>query len=497
MREDTALAEILPQFSLNHLFTYWPITSTVLGNVWFFVILITILTLFILCAILMIKYVPFILKDIKNLSNQGIPSFGLKLWIALIIVLPAFFNAGPLWFALWWIIILWGYVNKAEKKIAWIIIFTIMMSSWIAHIGAGFVTYAQTGMNREIFFVEHGIETPRDTICLASWIKDHPADAEPMNALAKTKGDKFRASAELIHKALDLNPDNPRYYNNLGITLIHMGKDTKAIQSFKNSATLDPNDMVYHYNLSRLYQSMYNFSEAQNAIARAGSIDPKRVSLYLDQEEHRKNRYIHAKVPVPVYLARQMHQSSELQEVSGELWAIALGVTKKSHAMPLAACVALILFLLDYMPKEKFTKQCSRCGNLFYAGTTSTTGLPLCLQCHWINTKSKDHMNPVINAKIEEIKQFRSNISSYTARLDLVLPGMGCIIGNKTSRGVFRVLILSMGIIMVITGGCILSSFIQTGLHPCIYIRITGVVILAVLYLRAWKSPPIHYDYRT
>ena len=482
--------------SLSTCLGLWPCLTTVLGNGYFFVITTTILVMFLMGVCLVFKYTPHLMTDLRNLSNREIPEIGLRLWVAFILVLPVFFGAGPLLFTLWWFIVFWVYMNRAERPIGYVLLAVILMSGWIAHVGAGFITYADNQLNREIFCTEHGIGDTRDTLEIAAWVQQHPADGEAMNALAQleiAKGN-YTQAVELLRRSLDLEPNNPRYYNHLGIALAGLGKDDKAIQAFRNSATLDPDTMVYHYNLSRLYQDLFNFHEAEQSIACASSIDPARVRALLDSESRdTAQRYVTQHMPVFQQISRQMHQSPALAEVADTLWKIGLGILTRGWAILIALAGLLVLVILSHLPNEKFTKRCSRCGNLYYAGTLSKLGMPICLQCHWIDTKAKKHMNHILQGKVEDVREYRGSISTQTTRLELMLPGLGALIGNKTGLALGRFTLLSAAAVMIITGGRFITAFIPQEGDPAVFVRVIGLVLGALVFWRAYKSPPVRY----
>ena len=490
------VTDILSISSLKGLFTSWPFVSTLLGNAYFIVITATILTFFLLGIGLLVKYTPNLLHDIKNGTNNDLPIVGLKLWMTFILLIPIFFDAGPLWFVLWWFIVLWGYINKAEKRIAFVFISIIFMSSWISHVGAGFTTYAHTQMNRELFNIDHHIGTTKDTLAIASWTQQHPDDAEPLNtkALLEMKKGGHKEAINLLSRSLDLEPNNFRFYNNLGIALAGVERNTEAIKAFGNAIALDPDNIVYHYNLSRLYQITYNLYDAERAIQKASSIDSQKVRHFLDYEDkNQDNRFVLEQVPVTRLLVRQMKQSGDLKDVADSLWYMAFGIFTRSSAIFLSLAAILILFLLSHLPEDKFTKRCNRCGNLFYSGTMSKSGYPMCLQCHWIETKAKKQMTSILHTKAEEIKLYRINNTINTSKLELILPGLGSLAGNKTTTGIVRMFTFSAAFILILTGGQFIHSIIPTGFDLTGFIRLFGILIAALLYWRAYKSPPIRY----
>jgi tetratricopeptide (TPR) repeat protein len=402
-----------------------------------------------------------------------------------------------LWFVLWWFIILWGYLTIYERRIFFVFISLILMSSWIAHVGAGFLTYAQANVNREIFCVDHSVETPGDIAVITDWVRKNQADAEPMNilALSEIQKRKHDSAVSLLTRGLDLSPNNSRYYNHLGIALAGLGKNNEAIKAFHNATALDPDNITYHYNLSRIYQATFNLYEADRSMQKASSINPEKVRSLLNQEEKsKKKRFLPEHVPLLDQITRQMKPSAYLSTSANGLWELVFGLFQRNRAIYISFAAILAVFLLGHIPEEKFTKRCNRCGNLYYAGTTSKSGYPMCLQCHWIDTKPKKQMmNSILSSKAEEIKSYRVENAAHSLKLELILPGMGSFVVNKPLNAVLRVATFSAALIMIITGCGFLQSFIATGIDYTNHIRISGFVLAALLYLRAYKSPPLKY----
>ncbi|MBN2298046.1 MAG: hypothetical protein JXM72_05605, partial [Deltaproteobacteria bacterium] len=336
----------------------------------------------------------------------------------------------------------------------------------------------------------------KDTLALTSWNQNHSADAEPLNtkALLEIKKGNHADAINLLSRSLDVEPNNYRYYNHLGIALAGLERTDQATKAFGNAITLDPDNVIYHYNISRLYQATYNLFEAERSIAKAGSIDSKRVRYFLDYEEkNRDNRFITEQTPVTRLLARQMRESEDLKATADTLWNMSFGIFNRNRAIYISLSSILVLFLLGHIPEDKFIKRCNRCGNLYYAGTESKSGFPMCLQCHWIDTKAKKQVNTILHSKAEEIKQFRIDNTANTAKLEYIFPGFGSIVGNKTIKGIVRIFSFSAALMLILTGGQFIYSIVPTGIDFTGSMRIFGFLTAAFIYWRSYKSPPIRY----
>ncbi|HOS96808.1 MAG TPA: hypothetical protein PLU54_04065 [Deltaproteobacteria bacterium] len=488
---------LLPVTTFRDIPLSWPMVTTFLGNSYFFVLSATFLSLFLAGVYTIIKYAPLMLNDFRIVTNNDLPDSGLIAWIAFIIVIPLFLDAGPMILVLWWFLLFWGYLIPSEKLITYFFVFLVLISGWIAHIGSGFLTYTENQLNRQIFVTEHKLENADDIQAISSWIDHHPADAEPMNALAIfhiNKGN-FLEAIGLLNKGIDLEPDNARYYNHLAIALLASGKTRDALKAFQTAITLMPGNMVYHYNVSRLYQSTYNFYEAEKAIAAASGIDAEGVRHLLDRENNLgKTRYIFESMPLGRQLSRQMKISDDLRSTADALWSFAFGLVPRKMSLFLGIGCIVAFILLSYIPDEKFTKKCTRCGKLYYSGAHTQTGNPMCLQCSWIDTKAKKQVNSIMQHKTEEIKKYKTFSYRKLLRLEMSLPGLGSFLINRTGMAVTRIALLSASVVAIVTGGHFITSFMPAQAENLpIMVRAAGVFCLGLLILRAYKMPPVRF----
>jgi hypothetical protein len=148
---------------------------------------------------------------------------------------------------------------------------------------------------------------------------------------------------------------------------------------------------------------------------------------------------------------------------------------------------------MGYVPDDKFTKRCNRCGKLYYSGARTTTGNPICLQCHWIDVKTKKQQGSILHNKTEEIRKYKTFSYQKLLRLELMLPGLGSFLTNRTSTALIRMSVLSASLVAIITGGQFIISFTPVAIEYTGIIRIIGVISLGLLLIRAYKAPPIRY----
>lgn len=83
-----------------------------------------------------------------------------------------------------------------------------------------------------------------------------------LEGVIQTLDKKFKKGAELLHKALDLNAENPDAWNNLGITYSALNNSEKAIECYQNALNLDPNDDEIYYFIAKEYSALADKKKA-------------------------------------------------------------------------------------------------------------------------------------------------------------------------------------------------------------------------------------------
>jgi len=469
----------------------WPDAAALSGNLYFLFLTSAVLMFFLFGLCITIKYASYLLNDFKTISDSNVPDIAIKLWFAMILSLPLFLDAGPLWFTIWWAVIFSGYINRAEKKVIVILFIFFMISGLLSGIGGKLITYASTQADKEIFLVEESMENQDDIAYLSNWVNKNKNDSDPANALAisKIRIGEYDEAIALLSRCIANSPNDSIYYNTMGIVLAAQQKINEAVTAFDNASKLDPGEVVYYFNLSRAYLDIFNLFEADRQVEKMTAIDPREASRLLSRNTY--TMYVYKKTPLKDIFRRQMRSSTEASLAADELWNSAIGLLKPSWA-PWAGIIMLVCFLfLGYIPRDRFTKKCSKCGNHFYMGAVTSKGYPICLQCNLIETRSRKQHNIVVHHKLQEIRNFGILNRRKTTRFEMILPGLGSLIANRTIRSLVMLFIFSFGIILAISGGMFMYSFMPSGCHYILYFHLTGIAALILLYLIAFRYPPV------
>ncbi|WP_269433880.1 tetratricopeptide repeat protein [Desulfonema ishimotonii] len=99
---------------------------------------------------------------------------------------------------------------------------------------------------------------------------------------------KVRTVAEHIDKtdyykkAIQIDSENPSFYNNLGCSYDKLGNHTGAIDAYKQAIQLDPGNAVFHDNLGCNYGKLGLYRKAIDAFQKAVTLRPDFIKAYFD-----------------------------------------------------------------------------------------------------------------------------------------------------------------------------------------------------------------------
>ena len=111
---------------------------------------------------------------------------------------------------------------------------------------------------------------------VAPWAKMGEAKSKYAATLRGDEAKSARAgSIEAYLKALDIQPDNASFRNNLALEMIQNGNDEEGFAELEKAATLDPaNAGKYYFNLGAVMINSQNTEGAVDAFRKAVEIDP-------------------------------------------------------------------------------------------------------------------------------------------------------------------------------------------------------------------------------
>ncbi len=103
------------------------------------------------------------------------------------------------------------------------------------------------------------------------------ADAEYNKGLENKAAQRFPAAAADFRRAVDLRPNFPEAWNELGFVLRHAGRPAEAIQAYDQALRLRPNFPEAMEYLGEAYVEMNRLQDARAILVRLQVLDPGRA----------------------------------------------------------------------------------------------------------------------------------------------------------------------------------------------------------------------------
>jgi predicted O-linked N-acetylglucosamine transferase (SPINDLY family) len=95
------------------------------------------------------------------------------------------------------------------------------------------------------------------------------------------QGGNARQAIRTLSKAIELDPAQPEYHNNLGLAYSLRGEYSAAAESFGKTVSLVPDNPIAHNNLGNAYRDLGQPAEAAACYTKAISKDPGHVQAYI------------------------------------------------------------------------------------------------------------------------------------------------------------------------------------------------------------------------
>ena len=113
-------------------------------------------------------------------------------------------------------------------------------------------------------------------------LRINPNHAQSINMLAAIAL-KDRQSGEAVkfaRMAIQISPDNPGYYTNLGLAYFGLGEYEKAVSSYRKAIQLDPNYVDAYRNIGNALRLLLSLDEAVSCYQKALQLTPDDAEIY-------------------------------------------------------------------------------------------------------------------------------------------------------------------------------------------------------------------------
>jgi|HubBroStandDraft_3_1064219.scaffolds.fasta_scaffold00343_4 tetratricopeptide (TPR) repeat protein len=196
---------------------------------------------------------------------------------------PLLLPAGPLWLALFWSVLLWGYASASER--------TVLVSLWLL-LAVAPVLVAQ--QRRQVSLAlsppmqaMQSLQQRRlygglfaDLGVLRSLLPDSPAVKQLLADVHRSLN-QWEIARSLYGQVLEAEPRNTSAMLDLGAYCFFRGDWSGAIEYFSRASSADPRSGAAAFDLSQAYAYSRSFDRGVAVLAQAKEIDARSVDRWL------------------------------------------------------------------------------------------------------------------------------------------------------------------------------------------------------------------------
>lgn len=224
--------------------------------------------------------------DLTRMLSPPLPPIVADVLAVLLLVWPLLLPSGPLWLALYWVVLLWGYGSKSEKTVMVLLLLILGLTPLV-------LSYQQLSIQLKLVpparALDH-LQNERlygglfsDIGLLQVLIPEEPAVREVVADLHRRLGQWDEARA--VYNSIAENPDlraqqvAPALIN-LGLYHLRRGEHDTALAYFTRAAEADPRSAAAHFNLSQAYSLLFDFDRSNDALRSAQQLDGAAVERW-------------------------------------------------------------------------------------------------------------------------------------------------------------------------------------------------------------------------
>jgi tetratricopeptide (TPR) repeat protein len=467
-----------------------------------FVLCTALLALFLVVTVvavaLLIRHGGLLRHDIEEwLGPAQSPAASLALWLLLVLFpLAAFQGWG--WLPLWWLALLFAYLNASEKAIAvFALLVTVLAGPALDALERWQTTVRNPLFEAALAAVEAEPDA-RQVALLEATASAHPEDRNLAYLLAlawRRSGDSQRA-ANLYQRLLESDPNDAVARNNLANLEFIAGEYDKALQRYREGAEAGGRPAVVatsFYNLSIAHLEKFEYQAFNEA---KGSADRLAGRLIEDYDRWKYDSGDYAVVDLVPSLddvwRRFAGRSEGLGEAGDRTVGLPRGIAGLASRFTLAAALfVLVAFVVTWVRGRKaFTVHCSRCGMAFcrQCHLGKVVG-DLCSQCHHLFVVRDGVSGPARNRKMLEVQGRERRRSRVFRILSVLSPGAGQVYGRQTLLGFFLVTAWYGILSGLLTSRLLHPTEVSSLLMPPwgIVLAVSGLVVIWVV---ANRFPP-------
>ena len=415
--------------------------------------------------------------------------------LALVVTLPP--TAAVFWGMLLGTVAVWVRLERWEKRVTTLTLAAILLAPAGLALWSRVAETAMPGSYLKTLWVTQTVGSPRQIEALET-LRPEGADEDPdyqaSLALIHRRAGDYERAAELLQRAIELDPGEWSYHNNLGNVRLLQEDVDGALAAYAEARDRAPDEPLVRVNQAQAWVGKLDFRRADEALKEATALG-YRIPPLLTSEP--TDVIVHDRVLAPRDLWRRFLRGEGQATVLPWSRALAMTIAPLFPLQPF--WISLPLFLLIYYVSLTRTlpraSSCAGCGQLVCRKCHyRILRRSLCADCYAIRQEIKAPLKRK-SALEKRRKRIGRGGWAFGLVLSILVPGSGHFLRSSSSRGA-RMVGVTAALALVATAGLLWpdpTSPSSSGLGLRFYVS-AGLILILVFrsvrgYLRA-EPPP-------
>jgi len=425
----------------------------------------------------------------------------------LLLLLPLVLLQGYGWLPLWWLALMFPYLNLSERIVAGLLVASALAVGPLAQLLDVQARMQQNPLYRAAIVAAEGGPDSLAQSQLEYAVQAHSDDRDLKYLLARQyrKAGRDEEAAGIYRAILAADSKDPVALNNLANIEFYRGEFPAAIARYKQGIELGAAPRftaTSYYNLAQAHLQKFEFQPATEARAQADRLAADLTKSYESRWRFEKGGAAIAAVvdlaPTPEEVATKFAGRSEgiaAKNVTGRPLVAASSPSLKDALVNRflgfsLLFVAAAAFISRWRGNRMLTLRCSKCGAPFRRRVTAQDTGELCTQCFHLFVV-KDGVSPSAkNKKLMEVQAEDSRRLRVFRVLSLLLPGAGQVYGRQPIPGLLLLFVWWSVISLSALAG---RPFSVTGSSRALlgtWMLAPAAVLLLIVYFVANKFRP-------
>jgi tetratricopeptide (TPR) repeat protein len=469
------------------------------------VLLLTVLvTATVFATVMVVAHGTLLLHDLEESFGPERRALAVGLFV-FALVLPVALFQGYGWLPLWWLALLFLYMEGVERlAAAAILIGSLAVAPLAKDLETRILAQQNPLFRAGILSVEGGADA-RAIADLEDAVGKNRDDRDLVYLLGiqYKKAGRYDEAAALYREILQADPRDAIALNNLANIEFANTEYPAAIARYKQGIESNPPAPVtgtFYYNLSLAHLQRFEYQPAQEARSQADRLAGSLVRSYDSLWKYDKGDYavvdmgldeddLWTKFAGTSSGIRQKNVAGKGTGVPHSELLSAAVVSRFAGALGVFALVGLVLW--RWRGSRAFTVRCVKCGTPFcrycHLGKTAAG---LCSQCHHLFVVRDGVSGPARNRKLLEVQKEEERRDRIFRLLSLISPGAGHLYAQRTPFGLVLVFGWSLLLVVALLAGRVLPyTESPSTIEKPWGLALMALVLLA-LYVVANRSRP-------